>query len=194
MLINISSCFLLGGNREGYSLGFRRELEEIKLKVLPAKTTALNLSSPCFLEVDQSPSSFVAKPPQVQNTGPTFSVLEMDYNRMSFRNFLPCFENCLAGMDNNAKSLNFLKCSLSGRPLLLINHLRISNKNYCVALTVPKNEYLDENEIISVTVVKCFSCLMEKIILFSSFPSEIKGETIQLLGKIFPLHTVYYLV
>ena len=35
------------------------------------------------------------------------------------------------------------KCSLMERPLLQVNHLSISNKNYKVV----KNEYLDKNEI-----------------------------------------------
>lgn len=51
-------------------------------------------------------------------------------------------------MANDVESLNFLKCSLSGRCLLLINDLNIFNKNYHVILTILKNEYLDEDEII----------------------------------------------
>lgn len=50
-------------------------------------------------------------------------------------------------MANDVKRLNFIKYSLSSRPLLLINHLSISNKNYHVVLTVLKNEYLDEDGI-----------------------------------------------
>lgn len=67
---------------------------------------------------------------------------------MSFRNLLSRFENCLAGLANDAERLKFLKCLLCDRPLLLINHLTICNKNYRAALTVLKNEYIDEDEII----------------------------------------------
>lgn len=51
-------------------------------------------------------------------------------------------------MASDAKRLNFFKCSLSRQPLLLINHLAICNKNYEVSLSVLKNEYLDEDDII----------------------------------------------
>lgn len=46
-------------------------------------------------------------------------------------------------MANDAERLNFLKCSLSDRPLLLINHLNCINENYQLALTILKMEYLD---------------------------------------------------
>ena len=60
---------------------------------------------------------------QVQIEGPTFSGREMENDWMSFNNFLFRFENCAAGMANDAEKLIFLKCYLSERLLLLINHL-----------------------------------------------------------------------
>lgn len=48
----------------------------------------------------------------------------------------------MAGLANDSEGLNFLKCSLSGRPLLSIDHLRISNKIYHAALTVLKNDLI----------------------------------------------------
>lgn len=54
----------------------------------------------------------------------------------------------MAGISNDAEKLNFLKCSLSDRPSLLINHLSYINENYQLALTILKREYLDVDEII----------------------------------------------
>ena len=81
----------------------------------------------------------------IQITGPTFDESDMETNLMSFRNFLSRFENFVAGMANDAERVNFLKCSLSGQPLWLINHLTISNRNYKLALSVLKSEYLNDN-------------------------------------------------
>ena len=47
----------------------------------------------------------------------------------------------------DAEKLNFLKCSLSERLLLLINHLSYVNANYQLTLSVLKKEYLDVNDI-----------------------------------------------
>lgn len=51
-------------------------------------------------------------------------------------------------MVTNAKRLNFLICSLSDRPLLLISHLSVINGNYQIALNILKRKYLDIDEII----------------------------------------------
>lgn len=132
-----------------YSLRFRRQLEDLKLKFLPATNASLKSSSPGPSEMDRSPSSFVIKPSQIQITSPTFSGQEMHTDRMSFQNFLSRFENCVASMANDTERLNFLRCSLSGKTLLLINYLDISNKNYRMTLNILKDEYLEKDEIIS---------------------------------------------
>ena len=67
-------------------------------------------------------------------------------------------------MANDAEKLNFLKCSLSERPLLLINHLSYVNANYQQALSVLKKEYLDVND----SIDKIF----QDIIDFSPPPKE----------------------
>lgn len=51
-------------------------------------------------------------------------------------------------MVNDAEKLNFLKCSLSDRPLLLINHLNMVSRNYQITLKILKTEYLNVHEII----------------------------------------------
>lgn len=85
---------------------------------------------------------------QVQIVGPTFNGLDMDKDHLSFRNFLSRFENCVAGMANVSEKLNLLKCSISYRPLLLINHFSVVNRNYQITLKILKTEYLNVDEII----------------------------------------------
>ena len=58
--------------------------------------------------MNRAPSSFSVRLPQVQIEGPTFSGQEMENDRMSFYNFLSRFENCAAGMANDAEKLIFL--------------------------------------------------------------------------------------
>ena len=56
------------------------------------------------------------------------------------------------------------KCTLVERPLLLVNHLSISKKNYKVVFTILKNEYLDKDEITDNTFLNIldFSTKQEK--------------------------------
>lgn len=90
---------------------------------------------------------------------------------MRFQNALSRFENCVAGRANNTDRL---KTSWN-LPLLLINHVSISNKNYQVALTVLKDEYLDEDEIID--------NIFQDVVVFSSKREKSFSTLTELISK-----------
>lgn len=58
--------------------------------------------------------------------------------------FLTKFENCAASIPCATGKLYFLRCSLEGRALQLIDYLSASEESYPVALQLLKNQYLDE--------------------------------------------------
>ena len=107
----------------------------------------------------------------------------MATDHMSFQNFLSRFENCVVGMANNAERVNFFKCSLTDRPLGLINHLSCTNTNYHRALSLLKKEYLNIDEIIDQIFQDILDYIPKKEISYSEF-GEFISRTASLLEEL----------
>ena len=166
---------------------YHRELGELDGSLSqPVTSTFSDPASPSFSAMSapgRSSASFIVRPPQIQITGPTFSGREMTTDHMSFQNFLSRFENCVAGMANNAERLNFLKCSLTDEALRLIQHLSCTDANYQRALTTLKKKYLDIDEIIDQIFQDILDYVPKKDTAYLEF-NEFVSRTASLLEEL----------
>ena len=66
-------------------------------------------------------------------------------DKLEFKNFLTQFSNCIdaCGTLSNANKLTYLRSYLSGYALKIISHLSVTDDNYDVAFSLPKEEFLD---------------------------------------------------
>ena len=88
----------------------------------------------------------------------TFSGKSLD--KLEFKNFLQQFQNCIDACDSltDAGKLTYLRSFLTDYAFKTISHLSITDANYCIALQLLKDEFLDIQYIID----EIFKQLLDK--------------------------------